>query len=131
MMADMHTPLKPSRRAAEAAVEMEILTACSMTTHRKAVELDKRFPDYDALLARSSQDAETIKALREALMKAGQSAGFQYMTAETRDEIEAALANAPRCEHCDGTGDVHRADGEWLGTCTCAAAYVGLVEVAP
>lgn len=25
------------------------------------------------------------------------------------------------CPHCDGTGDVHRADGEWLGTCVCAA----------
>ncbi|MES2942964.1 MAG: hypothetical protein V4772_08875 [Pseudomonadota bacterium] len=23
------------------------------------------------------------------------------------------------CEHCDGTGHVHRADGEWLGTCAC------------
>lgn len=21
------------------------------------------------------------------------------------------------CEYCDGTGDVHRADGEWLGEC--------------
>ena len=26
------------------------------------------------------------------------------------------------CEYCDGTGDVIRADGEWLGTCHCAAA---------
>jgi 20S proteasome alpha/beta subunit len=24
-----------------------------------------------------------------------------------------------RCEYCDGTGDVHRADGEWLGSCNC------------
>jgi hypothetical protein len=24
-----------------------------------------------------------------------------------------------RCEHCDDTGDVHRADGEWLGSCDC------------
>jgi hypothetical protein len=23
------------------------------------------------------------------------------------------------CPHCNGTGDVHRADGEWLGICTC------------
>lgn len=22
-----------------------------------------------------------------------------------------------RCEYCDGTGDVHRADGEWMGEC--------------
>lgn len=26
-----------------------------------------------------------------------------------------------RCPHCDDTGDVHRADGEWLGRCTCLA----------
>ena len=23
------------------------------------------------------------------------------------------------CRYCDGTGDVTRADGEWLGTCDC------------
>ena len=27
-----------------------------------------------------------------------------------------------RCPHCDDTGDVHRADGEWLGPCDCSAA---------
>lgn len=25
----------------------------------------------------------------------------------------------PLCEYCDGSGDVHRADGEWLGECMC------------
>lgn len=24
-----------------------------------------------------------------------------------------------RCPNCDDTGDVHRADGEWLGECNC------------
>ena len=33
-----------------------------------------------------------------------------------------------RCPHCDGTGDVHRADGEWIGSCTCPA---GAVQVEP
>src|SRR5690606_4801214 len=23
------------------------------------------------------------------------------------------------CPHCDGTGDVHRPDGEWRGRCNC------------
>lgn len=32
----------------------------------------------------------------------------------------AALAIAQHCTTCDGTGDVHRADGEWLGECHCA-----------
>jgi hypothetical protein len=26
-----------------------------------------------------------------------------------------------RCEYCDGTGDVHRADGEYMGKCDCEA----------
>lgn len=26
------------------------------------------------------------------------------------------------CEYCDGTGDVHRADGEWLGLSMAGAA---------
>ena len=37
----------------------------------------------------------------------------------------AAPAPAPveqRCTYCDGTGDVHSIDGEWRGTCHCAAA---------
>lgn len=29
--------------------------------------------------------------------------------------------NGGRCPGCDGTGDVHRIDGEWLGTCHCPA----------
>lgn len=27
------------------------------------------------------------------------------------------------CSACGGTGDVHRADGEWLGECTCVHAW--------
>jgi hypothetical protein len=29
------------------------------------------------------------------------------------------------CPHCGGTGDVHRADGEWLGACDCPAPASG------
>ena len=29
-----------------------------------------------------------------------------------------------RCQYCDGTGDVHSADGEWRGPCTCPAAVL-------
>ncbi|WP_300755740.1 hypothetical protein [Janthinobacterium sp.] len=49
------------------------------------------------------------------------------------DEFEAPAIAPPRaagsvdtcaemralCSACGGTGDVHRADGEWLGQCTC------------
>lgn len=33
-----------------------------------------------------------------------------------------AIGPNARCPYCDGTGDVHRADGEWLGACDCGAA---------
>lgn len=26
-----------------------------------------------------------------------------------------------RCTGCDDTGDMHRADGEWMGYCSCPA----------
>lgn len=29
--------------------------------------------------------------------------------------------DCPRCWNCDDMGDVTRADGEWLGICSCAA----------
>lgn len=35
-------------------------------------------------------------------------------------EVRYSRAEAhPRCEHCDGTGDVHSIDGEWRGRCSC------------
>ena len=38
-------------------------------------------------------------------------------------------AEPVRCEYCDGTGDVHRADGEWLGGCKeCDAAEPAPVQ---
>lgn len=32
------------------------------------------------------------------------------------------------CQYCDGTGDVHRGDGQWLGSCTCPAGQEGGAE---
>lgn len=38
-------------------------------------------------------------------------------------ETEAPVQQEPvACPYCDGTGDVHRADGEWLGECTACNA---------
>lgn len=38
-------------------------------------------------------------------------------SADTCSEMRAL------CSACGGTGDVHRADGEWLGQCTCIHAW--------
>lgn len=41
--------------------------------------------------------------------------------------VDAAFAasqvnpDPERCPYCDNTGDVHRIDGEWLGSCDCGA----------
>lgn len=37
-----------------------------------------------------------------------------------------AATIAKPCPHCDNTGDVHRADGEWLGECPdCRPTTIG------
>jgi len=44
-------------------------------------------------------------------------------------KIDAFLTAFPvpevRCQTCDGTGDVHRSDGEWLGECHCVKTEQG------
>ncbi len=37
--------------------------------------------------------------------------------------IDACAEMRALCSACGGTGDVHRADGEWLGECTCVHAW--------
>jgi len=34
-------------------------------------------------------------------------------------DLTAMNTSRERCPYCDGTGDVHRTDGEWLGECDC------------
>lgn len=41
-------------------------------------------------------------------------------TAPAHSDVEDTCAEMRAlCSSCGGTGDVHRADGEWLGECTC------------
>ena len=49
--------------------------------------------------------------------------GERVIAIGTPAEVCALLAAEmdERCPHCDGTGDVHRPDGTWAGTCTCPA----------
>jgi Ribonuclease G/E len=35
---------------------------------------------------------------------------------------------APRCPNCDGSGYVHRTDGELLGVCPCPAGGEGATD---
>jgi hypothetical protein len=44
--------------------------------------------------------------------------GFGPFPAQT-PAASPVSAPEPACQNCDGTGDVHRADGEWLGACGC------------
>lgn len=57
--------------------------------------------------------------LRGILNTARGSSGRIIIEVDEEADIRAALSQQadPRCEYCDGTGDVHRADGEWLGEC--------------
>lgn len=49
--------------------------------------------------------------------------GNSYSVAEP---CAADIYEEIRCEHCDGTGDVHSIDGEWRGVCTCPAGRSAL-----
>ncbi|UQV43389.1 hypothetical protein KIV45_15570 [Janthinobacterium lividum] len=42
--------------------------------------------------------------------------------APTAAGLDASAEMRALCSACGGTGDVHRADGEWLGECTCIHA---------
>ena len=45
-----------------------------------------------------------------------------YWREKVEEDYAEELAQQPAaCPHCDDTGDVHRADGEWRGRCTCLA----------
>lgn len=47
--------------------------------------------------------------------------GEVYTAAQATQPAAPVVAVEPRCQYCDGTGDVHTQTGEWRGTCTCEA----------
>ncbi|MFV3388396.1 hypothetical protein ACNFCJ_23815 [Pseudomonas sp. NY15364] len=51
--------------------------------------------------------------------------GWESLSHEIDTFLTATPAPEVRCQTCDGTGDVHRADGEWLGDCHCVKAEQG------
>lgn len=42
-----------------------------------------------------------------------------WLIEAARHSITGNLPAEERCLYCDGTGDVIRGDGEWLGQCDC------------
>lgn len=54
----------------------------------------KEWHEENAVCLANSAAISAIPEMLDALSRAGQSAGFQYMTAETRDAINAAIAKA-------------------------------------
>lgn len=58
--------------------------------------------------------------------------GDRVIVIGTPAQVRAMLAADvdERCPHCDDTGNVHRPDGTWAGTCTCAAGAAPLTRCA-
>lgn len=46
------------------------------------------------------------------------------------DHLLAANDETARCPQCDGTGDVHRADGAYIGRCACGAGDLTAEDLA-
>jgi len=89
----------------------------------EATKLDRiEFEDWP----RDSQTA--FETLRAALAQHEADKPFQPDWTNYRQGVEDGKAEAlaqqgeQRCTYCDGTGDVHGIDGEWRGSCPCAAA---------
>lgn len=70
-----------------------------------------------------------IQKMRDLLLRSKDQAALMYED-EDRSAIEALdflyvmvdselLKTQKLCMSCDGTGAVHRPDGEYLGACTC------------
>lgn len=51
---------------------------------------------------------------------------FDRISVDARAALSAQPSDQERCEYCDGTGHVHREDGELLGACpTCPTPPAG------
>ncbi|CAE6949883.1 conserved protein of unknown function [Ectopseudomonas oleovorans] len=77
--------------------------------------------------------AEGCRGIIEGLRAALHSCAKASSAAEVGLIVDGVLAAArapewQRCQTCDGTGDVHRADGEYLGECHCSKAHKAAIE---
>ena len=100
--------------------------ACARLLAAPAQQADRFQAGYEAAIndAKTAQRAEfpVVSRWTGAADQAGPKARVWVQFVEDGAEVEfAPAAPSPtvgeRCRYCDGTGDVHRADGEWLGEC--------------
>lgn len=82
--------------------------------------------ELQARVAEAERDAARYRWLRDSSVNDVDAALFDKAPSEWDASIDAFLrpadsAPAVRCDSCDGTGDLIRADGEWLGRCSCPA----------
>lgn len=66
------------------------------------------------------QDAATRTNLRKALMEEFESPATPPQVAA--GSVDTCAEMRALCSACGGTGEVHRADGEWMGECSCVHA---------
>ena len=92
-------------------------------------EMYNAVPLYKAAPAPQAHQGEppTHERVYETIIQWDEGGGKRSRRELTRriEALYAGVAPAPveqRCTYCDGTGDVHSIDGEWRGTCHCAAA---------
>lgn len=81
-----------------------------------------------ALIHNHNLHVEKLEAARGLLRHASSALGidgWESLSYEIDTFLTATPAPEVRCQTCDGTGDVHRSDGEWLGECHCVKTEQG------
>lgn len=84
-------------------------------------------PETEKLMERLAADgppitAEHMPLAGKACAITGPVSGAWVRLSDAIEHAEAlrAQGGGERCDTCDGTGSVHRADGEYMGECHCA-----------
>ncbi len=141
--------MKQSCKALICAIEGE-LDGRHCTEEQAAAILDHALPSLTGALARVKAElAEAVGLLWfiQGYLEEGQDSNVKskirsFISRHRLDEhAQAEQQEAPApltcevqraiCGNCGGSGDVHRPDGEWLGTCPCPAGrQVRLAEIA-
>ena len=101
---------------------VRMLEQCLDDTIQVQCDLEQGYSKSLALaqMVQVELSKEALTAGRAALAQQDDSLQTKYLKSELAHTL--AQHGEQRCTYCDGTGDVHSIDGEWRGTCHCAAA---------